>query len=1295
MNPPRARRFDTAHHPSPRTLLLSNGRYTVMVSAAGSGFSRWRDIAISRWREDPTCDDWGQYLYLRDIDSGELWSAGFQPVGREPDRYSVEFHEDRACIERQDGALHTQLDIVVSPDSDVEGRRLLIHNRGGSSRNLELTSYLELALAPPGADAAHPAFSKMFVQTHHVADGGILLAHRRPREPAEVSLWAAHLCMVEGESVGAAQFETDRARFIGRGRMLNAPQALTGAALSGSTGTVLDPVFSLRRGLRLAPGASACIIFWTVVAPTREAVLELAGRQRDAGSFERTRLAAAAAAERRLSDSQLSADDALLYQRLAGHVLYADASLRAPQEVLSTNPGGARLLWAHGISGDLPIVLARIGADSERPVLRELLQAHRYWRSKQLDADLVIVNEAADPVLQAALESDVAVSRAAPQSGDAAGLRGRVFLLRAAQLEPDQRHCLLAAARAIIYGARGSLRSQLTEEPSTADAAAASAVAGSVAPTGGAAQKPPLDFFNGLGGFTEDGTEYLTILEGDACTPAPWVNVIANPHFGFLTSVLGGVNTYALNSREYQLTPWSNDPVCETPGECFYIRDLDSGVLWSPTPLPVRETGAAYRCHHGQGYTRFEYCSHDIDCELLQFVPLEDPVKISRLRLTNRSQQPRRLSVTGYLDWVLGDQRQKTAFFLVTGRDADSGALWARNPWNMAFEGRTAFFDLCGRQQCGTTDRGEFLGRHGSRAAPRALLAGKPLSNRTGAGFDPCAALQSEVSLAPGESTDFVFLLGDAASDAQARELVRRYRGADPQAVLAEVQRFWDQTLNVVQVRTPERSLDLLLNRWLMYQTLVCRLWARAGFYQASGAFGFRDQLQDVMTLCLNQPSLTRAHLLLAAGRQFEPGDVQHWWLPSSGLGVRTRIADNRVWLPFVTAYYLRVTADRGVLDETAGFLGGAPLRPDQHEEVTIPPAAGTSASLFEHCARALDISLDTGVHGLPLFGTGDWNDGMNRVGMHGKGESVWMAWFLYTTLLSFAPLAEERGDTARAQRWREHAGRLQQAVEQQAWDGNWYRRGYYDDGTPLGSRDSVECRIDSIAQSWGVISGAADPQRVRRAMNEVNARLVSRDLALIRLFTPAFDRAPQDPGYVKGYPPGLRENGGQYTHGAIWTVLAFAGLGDGDRAGELFSLINPILHGASEERLRTYKVEPYVVCADVYTAPGHEGRGGWTWYTGSAGWMYRAALEGMLGLEVHGHELRLQPCIPRAWREYEIDLRRDATLHRIRVLNPEGVCRGIREFRVDDVPTPLRDACAVLPSFTDGAIHHIELILG
>ena len=801
---------------------------------------------------------------------------------------------------------------------------------------------------------------------------------------------------------------------------------------------------------------------------------------------------------------------------------------------------------------------------------------------------------------------------------------------------------------------------------------------------------PDLAFYNGLGGFTADGREYVTRIDEDRWTPAPWCNVIANADFGFMASTEGSCTTWSLNSRENQLTPWSNDPVANAPADVIYLRDMDSGALWSATPLPIRDP-APYLVRHGFGYTRCDHEANGIAWELTQFVPLDGPVKIARLRITNRSERARHLSITHYLDWVLGRERSRSAEFIVTAIDAATGALLARNSWNASYPTRVAFMDLCGRQQSWTADRREFLGRHGSLAEPAALLHGRALSTRVGGGLDPCGALQTQERLRPGEFVQLVFLLGEGASEDEAAALVTRYRTLNPDDILQKVSAFWSQTLGAVQVKTPDRALDFMVNGWFLYQALACRLWARTGFYQASGAYGFRDQLQDVMALCVSRPELAREHILRAAARQFQAGDVQHWWLPS-GPGIQTRISDNRIWLSFVTSHYMSVTGDAAILDEHVPFLEGGPLPPDQHELFASPRAVG-SASLFAHCALALDYSLQTGEHGLPLIGTGDWNDGMNRVGAAGRGESVWLGWFLYTALLAFAPVAEARGESARGSTWRDHARALLRAIEGAAWDGEWYRRGYFDDGTPLGSANSDECRIDSIAQSWAVLSGAGERSRAARAMSAVDAQLVDRGGdRLVRLFTPPFDHTPKDPGYIKAYPPGIRENGGQYTHAAAWAAWAFAALGDGDAAARLFSLLNPISHASTAAAVERYKVEPYIACADVYSAPLHVGRGGWTWYTGSAGWMYRTALEAILGFTVHAGSLQLDPCIPRHWPGFEITYRFGSSTYHIKVANPSGVNRGARGIVVDGVAESA--GASAIPLVDDGGAHEVCVTL-
>src|SRR5262245_38905948 len=1293
--PTMLRRFHSPHDPTPRTHLLSNGRYAVMLTAAGSGYSRWGDLAVTRWREDVTCDDWGSYVFLRDVSSGEVWSAGFQPSGAEPDSYEVAFSEDRAEIIRRDGSLTTTLSVAVSPEDDAEVRRVSISNLGSRPRVIELTSYAELVLTPPAADAAHPAFSKLFVQTEFAAEVGALLATRRRRSSTEREVWAAHLMVAEGECVGELERETDRARFLGRGRGVRSPiSVIDGRPLTGTVGGVLDPIFSLRRCVRVAPGATVRVAFWTMAAPTREAVLDLVDKHRDPTAYERAVTLAWTQAQVQLHHLGVGPDEAQLFQRLANRVLYSDPTLRPGVEVLSRGHGGPSLLWAHGISGDLPIVLARIDDIEDLEIVRQLLRAHEYWRLKQLAVDLVILNErqaSYSQDLQNSLEALVRAS-SSPAHAHGLGTRGAIFVLRSDLVSAEVRAVLRSAARAVVLSRRGSLAEQVKrpeEFPPEREPFFRRAPP-RVRPAAPPA-RPALEFFNGLGGFDGGGREYLTILGEGQWTPAPWINVIANPGFGFQVSAEGGGYTWAGNSRENQLTPWSNDPVGDRPGEVLYVRDEDMGALWCPTALPIREETGQYLACHGQGYSRFEHTAHGITLELLQYVAPGDPIKISRLTLVNRSGRARRLSVTAYLEWVLAASRDASAPFIVTEIDAETGAMLARNPWSAGFADRVAFADLAGHQLAWTGDRTEFIGRNGTLAHPAALTGDAPLSNRVGGGLDPCGVLQARVELRAGERSEIVCFLGQAGSSEEARSLIARYRSADLDEVFRAVEKQWDDILGKVQVKTPDRSLDILLNRWLLYQTLSCRLWARSAFYQAGGAYGFRDQLQDGMALAVAQPALLREHLLRAASRQFTPGDVQHWWLPGSGRGVRTRISDDGIWLAMVAFHYLEVTGDHGVLDESIPFLDGPPLRSGEDDSYFEASVSGEQATLFEHCARALDRALAVGSHGLPLFGTGDWNDGMNRVGVEGKGESVWLGWFLFAALSWFAPLAERRGDRARAEAWRRHAEGLRQALERDGWDGEWYRRGYFDDGTPLGSASSEECRIDSIAQSWAVISGAGDPARCGAALEAAARQLVRPRDGLVLLFTPPFDRTPLDPGYIKGYPPGIRENGGQYTHAGIWFAIALAMRGEGDRAAELFSLLNPISHTGTRAGVQRYKVEPYVVCGDVYSEPPHVGRGGWTWYTGSAGWMYRAGLEWMLGLRVRGDALWLDPCVPKSWRGFQIELRHRSSRYQIAVENPRGVCRGVSRLELDGRPI----SAERIPLSDDGSTHRVRIVLG
>lgn len=1390
--PAMERRYTTPHEAGPRTQLLSNGRYALMLTSAGSGYSRWDDIAVTRWREDATRDACGSYIYLRDVQSNELWSAGYQPCLVEPESYEAVFYEDRAEIRRQDRSLATCLETVVSSEDDAELRRLSITNLGTQERQVQVTSYAEICLTTHAADVMHPAFSNLFVETEFDRHLGALLATRRLQSPHQQPVWLAHLALIEGEEIGEMQYETDRSRFIGRGRSLRAPASvMDGRILSNTAGAVLDPIVSLRRTLRIPPGKTGRVTFTTAVAPSRSQIVALADKYRDPNVFERILTLAWTQAQVQLHHLNIQPDEANLFQRLANLVLFSDPSLRPPPDVLSRASIDVRQLWGHGISGDLPIVLALVDQTEDVDIIRQLLRAHEYFRIKQLAADLVIINDeptSYEQELHSSLVSLVRDSQFRHLAGD--GRKGDVFLLRADLVPPEVRTMLESMARAVFVGRRGALADQLARASRHTEKAPSPRSLRQLRRVRENPERPPqvpeLEFFNGLGGFDDNGREYVVVLGERLRTPQPWINVISNPNFGFLVSESGSGYTWSQNSREYQLTPWSNDPVVDPPGEAIYIRDDADGDLWSPTALPIRDESATYIARHGHGYTRFEHSSRGITCDLLQFVPINDSIKISRLKLHNNSARVRRLSITAYVDWVLGNARAASAPSLITEPDSKTGALLARSSRAGEFAGRVAFADLGGRQESFTADRQEFLGRHRSMDSPVALERGAGLSGKAGACLDPCAALQAAIELRPGARAEIVFFLGDAANADEARSLIAKYRSADLDDVLGEVHRLWQYVSCTVQVETPDRALDILVNRWLLYQTLSCRIWGRSAFYQSSGAYGFRDQLQDVMSLCVPKRDIPRAHLLRAAGRQFPEGDVQHWWHPPSGRGTRTRISDDRLWLPYAVGHFVERTGDRTILDECVPFLEGDPVPPEQADSYFDPRVSGTEVTLFEHCARAIDSSLAVGAHGLPLMGTGDWNDGMNRVGDKGKGESVWLGWFLHTVLRGFIQIAAERGEHERAQKWRLHISALQAALEREAWDGEWYRRAFYDDGFPLGSSRNAECRIDSIAQSWAVISWAAEPGRARQAMDSVMKELVRSDGELVLLFTPPFGKdllsrqnvarqhavaqAPQrspdllqaaagaaagdngdatssstpsaevlgqgsaapdaggsssasaavrverqttnitqpsadadpssppvseaehDPGYIRGYVPGIRENGGQYTHAAVWNILAFALLGEGDRALELFHMINPINHADSRTGVQRYKVEPYVLAGDVYSEPPHVGRGGWTWYTGSSGWLYRVAMETILGFQMRGMSLRIDPCISHAWPRFSVTFRYHSAVYSIRVENPSCVSRGVALTRIDGV---LHTGVADIHLADDHRQHEILVVLG
>ncbi|HVP19122.1 MAG TPA: glucoamylase family protein [Spirochaetia bacterium] len=1289
---PSSSTFDTAHTRTPKTQVLSNGRYNVMLTNSGGGYSQWGAEEITRWRSDWTQDSWGTFLYIHEPDSGRTWSAAFQPCGGPAESYSASFALDRAAFKRTDNGIQIRTEVVVSPEDDVEIRRVTLINRSLRTRRLECSSYVELSMAPHAADRQHPAFNKLFIQTEALPQQRALLAFRHPRGQDTPLLHVAHRFTLEGAEEGPLRFETDRRSFIGRGRTLANP-AGSAEEPHNTEGYVLDPVLSLRTTVTLAPGQHAVLSLVLAAGEKREQVVNLMGKYADPNAIHRAMDFAWAAAQLELRVLRIQPDDVRRFQQLASHLLYPNRLLRCAAERIEENVKGQAGLWQYGVSGDLPIALVTVNEIRDVGLVGQMLQAHTYWRMHGVTADLVILAEEASSYEQPLHERLEALIQAHSMH-TGRDRPGGVFLRRADQIPAADLTLLHAAASIVLVGARGTLSQQVGipgEIP-----APPQAPAWKRAPEDPSAALPFLElpYFNGIGGFTPDGREYAIYLGSGTVTPDPWVNVIANPAFGTLVSESGAGFTWSGNSQRNRLSSWSNDPVIDPVSEALFIRDEETGLSWTPTASPIREE-AAYRARHGAGYSVFEHNSNGIRQELTVFVPMDQdggqPVKLQRLRLKNDTERPRRLSLTLYVEWALAEHREASQMHIVTSWDDEIQALIARNRFHPEYGDRVAFAAFSDAVDSFSGDRTSFLGRNGSLKSAAAMEQ-ESLSGRTGAGFDPCGALRISFELAPGEQTERICFLGEVESRDAARALLSAFRVSGAvDAALEKTRAWWDELLGSVRVHTPELAADFLINRWLLYQTVSCRIWARSAFYQSGGAFGFRDQLQDALAVLGASPALAREHILLAASRQFSEGDVQHWWHPPSGAGIRSRISDDLLWLPFVVAHYLRVSGDSEILAAPVPFLAGPVLRHDQQEAFFVPTASSERATLFEHCRRAVARGLTTGPHGLPLMGTGDWNDGMNLVGAGGKGESCWLGWFLVDVLKGMSEMAGALGQTEASGEYLEQREALIARIEKTAWDGDWYIRAIFDDGTMLGGSASVEGRIDSLPQSWATLSGGGDTVRAHAALESAWSALVREEDGLALLFAPPFVKAAPSPGYIQAYPPGVRENGGQYTHAAVWLAMALARRGDGTRATKLLRMLNPIEKARDPESVRRYSVEPYVIAADIYRLPGRIGRGGWSWYTGSAAWMYRVWVEEVLGLKVRGNRLLLDPVIPGWWDGFQVQYRHGRAIYEIRVENPDGRESGVSWIEMDGRRLPDR----VVPLTRDLVKHQVLLRMG
>ncbi|MBI6873201.1 GH36-type glycosyl hydrolase domain-containing protein [Clostridium aciditolerans] len=1250
------RRYTTARTEMPETHLMSNGSYSLMITNSGSGYSKKDDMTVYRWREDVSLDDTGMFFYIKNINSNEYWSTAYEPCKYEGEEYEVLFSLDKVEFKRKDGNLRTRTEVTVSNEDNAEVRKISITNHSEHTRIVEITSYCEVTLAHYNADLVHPTFSNLFIKTEYIDDLGCIIANRRPRSRKDKQPWLMQTVAFEGNTVGTIQYETSRANFIGRGRDLSNPQAMDNdTQLKMTAGAILDPIISMRVRMKIEAGETCTAAFTTAVGDSKDEVVELAKKYADIRNISRVFELSWSGVQLEMKYLGIKSAQANLYQLMASKILFLNTLFKDRDKYIMNIRKGQSALWAYGISGDLPIVLIIVREEKHIGLVRQLISAHEYWCLKGLKVDLVILNLQENSYIQS-MQDVVRDLISSSHARDKQNKAGGVFLHNTATIAKEDIELLMAVSRIVIDGDKGSLMVQMNEE--NKEESEKELLVIEPQKYNYNSYKPSiakLDYYNGLGGFSSEGDSYIIILKNYDNTPAPWINVISNGNFGFHVSESGISYTWNKNSRENKLTTWSNDPVIDSEAEEIYIRDEMDGSVWSISPKPIRDSGD-YIIEHGFGYSKFEHEAHGILGNMKMFVDMNENVKVCRIKLKNITSSKRRLSISYYAKLVMGVAHEQTAQYVFTGFDKENNYIYARNPYSEHFGKLICYLKVIGGEELSFTgNRKEFVGRGGDIKSPEALKS-KKLSNTVGAGMDPCLAKNVKITLNEGEEKEILVLFGQEESFEKISHIINKYSTEGiAEKELNNTKNFWKELFNIIQVETPDKSMDLMINGWLMYQIISCRFWARTAFYQSGGAYGFRDQLQDIMPITYLEPEISRKHIVYSASKQYLEGDVQHWWHPVVESGIRTRFSDDLLWLPYATADYIQNTGDYSILDEEVGYLEDEELKEGEDERYNISRKSDKKGTIYEHCIKAIEKSLKFGSHNIPLMGSGDWNDGMSTVGNEGRGESVWLGWFLYSILDKFIEICKIKNDEEKVAKYSDLKEFIRDNLEKNAWDGGWYRRAYFDNGVPLGSVQNDECQIDSLSQSWAVISGAAKESRAKEAMEALERNLIKDDKGIVLLLTPAFDKSTLEPGYIKGYVPGVRENGGQYTHASIWVILALAKMGYNNKAWKIFNMINPINHAKSYLNCQVYKVEPYVMTADVYAVEPHTGRGGWSWYTGAAGWMYRTGIEAILGLKLIGKQgFMVNPCVPDEWQSYNIYYNRQGCKYSIQIKRAE-----------------------------------------
>jgi cyclic beta-1,2-glucan synthetase len=1254
------REFKFGESKYPETMLLGDSNYNILLNSGGGGYSKFKNVMVYRWREDLIRNSWGKFFYIKDLNTSEYTSSTYEPCKEKGDKYEANFYLYKAEFTKLWKQLEISTTVQVIPEDNCEVRTVAIKNNSNHERVIEVISYSEIVLQGYSGDIAHPAFGNLFITTEYVDDLRGILAKRRPRSDKDREIYTIESTLCEDDF--QIEYDTARLSFIGRNNSKENPVSLEeNKPLENNVGNVLDPIIAIKRKVKIPQGENKVIQYITITGFSKEDVINKSRNYQESTILEESILKSVLNLEDNLTNKGIKPTQAIIYEKFASSILFNNYSYTKRIDRLMNLSRSQRNLWTYGISGDLPIVVLTINKEKESDILRQLIDCHRYLEEKGLKFDIVVINEeeiSYEKPLNNALKRIILNSSLNGREN----IFGGIFIISNENISKQDLNLLHSIAAIIIEGAEGVLWKQIDSAMENENYTYNSRkyiwqivnpkeddfnYENSSIPKVDSSQ---LYFFNGYGGFNKEG-EYTIILKDRKSTPAPWINVIANSNrFGFNISESGSSYTWYKNSREFKITPWNNDFIEDTLSEVLYIEEGDK--LWSITPEPLRGKGE-YVITHGFGYSKFTHYNNGIKGEIIVFPAKEKSAKIIKVNLKNLNNKNRNIGITYIARLCLGDLRENNYKKVYTVIDEDKKYIYGRNAYSSDFSSSYAYLRISGGiDESFSGDERDFI----VSKEEMENLSNKDrvkLSGSCGSGLEPVLSEKVHLNIEANEEKSLVIILGAEDSIEEIENTLEEFSHMDNvEKELEKVKGYWRNLLTKINVKTKDKALDFMINGWLPYETISCRLFSRTAFYQCGGAYGFRDQLQDSIPMIYIQPEITRDQILYSATRQFEEGDVQHWWHPVVNSGIRTRFSDDLLWLPYVTCIYVKATGDYKILDEEVGYLRDEPLREGEDERYNVSSKSDLEESLYNHCLRAIDRSLKFGPHNIPLMGSGDWNDGMSTVGNKGKGESIWLGWFLYAILKDFKDICTHKNDEHNYEKYIKTMDFIKENLEIYGWDGNWYKRAYFDDGTPLGSHENQECKIDALSQCWSVISEAGDNERANIAMSSLEKYLVKPEEKIILLLSPPFNNSDLKPGYIKGYVPGVRENGGQYTHGVTWVALALAKLGRGEEAYSIYSMLNPINHSLTTEKANVFKTEPYVMAADVYSIEPHKGRGGWSWYTGSSGWMYTIALEHILGFRlIEGKGFKIKPCLPKSFKEYTIEYKYKNAIYHIEVI--------------------------------------------